>query len=238
MLEKGAICLIGFVSGTICTLLVRRMTDADKIRSALNSIAASLFEFRLFSDQPSVLLKAQWRLIAANARLLRLLAVPSLVLVLPYWGLLAGSEGLFGRLPLKAGESAVITVQCRNTGPAFSKIQLGASPSLKVETPAVRIRRDAQISWRVRALKPALGQLQVYVDGRTVSKSLSAAPGFRILSDQRSGTIWSFIAHPLELPILDPAVESIRVAYPSENLTWLIWFGVSSLAGALWPMFL
>jgi predicted AlkP superfamily phosphohydrolase/phosphomutase len=157
---------IGFVSGALCTLFIRRMTNPDQIRLALNAIVACIFEFRLFPGQPAVLFKAQWRLIQANARLLRLLAVPSLILLLPCWGLLEATEGLFGHVPLKPGESAVVTVPYRG---ALPNARLDAPAGFAVETPAVRIPRLGQISWRVRALRPVSGQFVVHVDGRTLA---------------------------------------------------------------------
>lgn len=162
MLEAAA---IGFASGALCTLFIRRMTNADQMRLALNAIVACIFEFRLFAGQPAVLFKAQWRLIKANARLLRLLAVPSLILALPYWGLLAATEGIFGHKALRPGESAVVTIQWRGGLP---NTRLEAPPGFAVETPSVRIPRLAQISWRVRALQTVSGRFIVHVDGRTL----------------------------------------------------------------------
>jgi hypothetical protein len=226
MFEAAVICLIGFASGAGCTLLIRRLTNPEQIRSALNSIVACLFEFRLFADQPAVIMRAQWRLIAANARLLRCILLPSIILALPYWGLLATMEGVFGRLPLKAGDATVVTVQCRSARDVFSKIELASASGMAIETPAVRILRDAQMSWRVRALKAVSAEVLLSVDGRTIVKTISAGNTFR-----------SFLSHPLELlPLRDPAIASIRVVYPTDY-TWLIWFSLASLAGALLPLF-
>jgi hypothetical protein len=237
MVDAAVLCAIGLTSGALCTLFIRRVTDAEQIGSALHSIVASLFEFRLFAHEPSVILKAQWRLITANGRLLKMLAVPCLLLVLPYWGLLEVTEGVFGRLPLKEGESTVVTVQFRNAAEIFSNVQLQASPGIIVETPSVRIRRQGQISWRVRAVKPLAGELLIRVDGRTLVKTISAEGGFRIRSEERGGTFWSFAVHPLEFPLMDQSVESIRLVY-AESFQWLIWFGLASFAGALLPLLL
>jgi hypothetical protein len=179
--------------------------------------------------------KAQRDLLAANARLLKLLMVPMLLLLVPFGGLFAILEGMFGRAPLRVSEATVVTLQLRQSQDVTNPtVQVDAPEGFAIETPAVRIPADAQISWRVRALAAVDGRLKIHCNGYELTKAVSASGGWPILSGERGGTVRSFLMHPLELPFSMPAVESIRIEYPAATvyqLPWLIWFTLASIAG-------
>jgi hypothetical protein len=225
----------GLVSGVVSVWFVKRTTDASKLRTAANRIIAHLLEFRLFADEPSLIFKAQRDLLAANGRLLKCVALPLLLMLAPLAGLIAVLEGLTARAPLPVGEATVVTVQLRQTLDVMAtQIRLEAPAAFRVETPPVRSSADAQVSWRVRALAAAAGRLQVHYNGHILTKAISAAPGWRPLSEIRAGTLSSFLLHPLEFPFKVPAVESIRLKYPPAtifHLHWLVWFSLASLVG-------
>lgn len=229
--------LTGVASGTASVALVKRFSNMEGARKEVKRIIACLLEFRLFADEPAVILRAQWNLLAANARLMRCVAAPSLALLIPYWLLLGATNSYFGHAPLQPGASSVVTLQCRHPADiTVARIRLDAPAGLVVETPPVRIPAEAQICWRIRAQAPVAGFLRVNYDGRVITKRVSSAAGLQFLSGFRGGTLGSFLLHPEESPILDPAVQSIYFAYPRAtmlDLPWLFWFSMASLVGAL-----
>lgn len=231
------IVLVGLVSGVAGVWFVRKTSNAGEVRAAANRIIAHIFEFRLFTDEPGLILKAQWDLITANGRLLRCLAIPSLFLILPFGALIAVCEGVFGLAPLEPGQSAVLTVQCRRAEDVMAQdILLDAPSGIVVETSAVRIPSESQLCWRVRALAPVAGRFQIHRGGSSLEKSVAAGGGLRTVSELRAGTFWSFLVHPLEVPFYDPAFKSIRLQYPPATVFhahWLIWFLLASLLGSL-----
>jgi hypothetical protein len=234
------VVLAGLVSGAASVWFMKVSSKEGDVRAAANRIIAHIFEFRLFADEPALILRAQWDLMAANGRLLRCLALPSLFLILPFGALIVAGEGVFGIAPLEPGQSAVLTVQCRRTEDAMARdIQLDAPSGIVVETPAVRIPSEAQLCWRVRALLPVAGSFQIRSGRRLLTKSVDAGGGLQIVSDFRAGTLWSFWAHPLELPFSDPVLLSIRLQYPAATVFhahWLVWFFLASLPGSLLAM--
>ena len=227
----------GVLSGIVSWWAFRRWSDTAKLHKATNSIVARLFELRLFSDEPVLILRAQRSLLAANGELLRQLARPSLLLALPFIILLIGLDAIFGRAPLQPGRPAIVTLQY---GPVprngLPQAELDAPSGIQVETPPVRVPTTSQISWRVRPTRAALGKLQIHCDGRLLQKSISSASGLQWLSASRAGSATEFLLAPLELPFSDPVVKSISVRYPRAtvfNLSWVVWFSMTSFAGAL-----
>jgi len=84
---------ISILSGIGMLLVFRRTSDQAAVRLAKSLVTAHLLEFRLFMDEPRLILKAQRDLIVANARFLKLMLRPLLVLALPMALLLAAMEG-------------------------------------------------------------------------------------------------------------------------------------------------
>ncbi len=79
---------IGVASGVISVLVLHWTSDRAAVRRATNLILAHMLEFRLFLDEPILVLTAQRDLLKANLQLLRLLMLPCLILavtVYTFW---------------------------------------------------------------------------------------------------------------------------------------------------------
>jgi hypothetical protein len=218
---------IGALSGAASLWAFRRWSNAAELRIAMNRLMAHLMEFQLFADQPIVLFRAQYDLLAANARFLKLLALPSLLLVLPFSALLVATEATFGRAPLLLDKAIVVTVQCNAHSPrGLPDVRLEAPPGIDVETGPVHVPTESQISWRVRPKFASSGELRVLCNGRVLSKKkISAKPGLQWLS--------------LDLPFFGgDTVPAILFPYPAAMVFhqhWLLWFSAGSLLGFLLP---
>jgi hypothetical protein len=143
---------IGAIYGFAASLVFRRFTDSARMRRTINRILAHLLEFRLFLDDPRIVLRAQRELIGENIRLLRQIALPSLILAIPFALIYAPMDRHFGHRPLRAGESAVVTAPL-----ASGLTELKAPRGVVVETPGVRVLRTGEIAWRVRTVSTAFG---------------------------------------------------------------------------------
>jgi hypothetical protein len=75
----------------------------------------------------------------------------------------------------------------------------------------VRVLEKEQITWRVRALRPASGLLRVAAPDGTIQAPISAKPGLQRLSTS----------------------ALIEIDYPPASNNWLLWFFVISTATAL-----
>lgn len=222
----------GALSGIASLWVFRRWSDAEQLRTAANRIVAHLFELELFAEEPAVVLRAQGDLFIANAKLLRQVALPSLVLIVPFSILVITLDAVCSRAPLQPGRPAIVTVQCRVRGATrLPPAKLDVPAGFQIETPPVRVPMSSQISWRIRPLRSVRGDLKVLLGSRSISKSISSAAGLQWLSDIRAGSLLDFLIHPLELPYSDTAVQYISVVYPAAtvfNLNWMVWFLAAS----------
>ncbi len=224
---------VSILSGIGILLVFRHASDQAAVRRAKSVAQAHLLEFRLFMDEPRLILRAQRDLIVANARFLKLMLRPVVVLALPMGLLLAVMEAFYGHAPLRVGQSAIVTAQLKD---AAALLALKASPDVAIETPPVRVRADRQVSWRIKPLRATTAELEIVHDGRTFRKSVSAGTGVQFLSERR-GSLASLFFRPTEPPLSGSEIEWIEVLYPDAvvlHLHWLIWFfgisGITALA--------
>lgn len=223
---------LGGLSGAGALLVFRRFTDPSRLRQTVNRIVAHLLEIPLFAEEPRVVLRAQLDLLVANGRLLRQLLVPFLVLLLPFAVLLATIDQFFGHLPLRVGETALVTVQYRGFAP---QSVLEAPVGIEVDTPPVYIPAEHQMVWRLYAKSAVDAELRLFVDGVTIRKRISVADGFAWTPVRRSGSLFQFLLHPGEWPFSSGTIDYIEIAYrPARILQapWLLWFCLASLLGA------
>ena len=87
-----------------------RFSDQAKIRLVRRRMKASLYEMRLFIDEPRVLLRAQKQLIVSNIRYLGMMLRPVILISAPMLLLMAVLDAVYGYRPLHAGESVLLTV--------------------------------------------------------------------------------------------------------------------------------
>lgn len=240
--DLGAQALWGLVvisalTGLGMVYVFRRWSDQQAMHGVTNRILAHLMEFRLFVDEPALVMRAQRDLFVENWRLLKLLARPSLILIFPSFILLAQMDACYGRAPLKIGDAAVLTVQLKNPGEAAkSRLVLKTPSAIRMETPGVRIITANQISWRIRAIAPLSGKLQIIGPAHPITKSIAAGPGVHYLSEHRVSSLLAFLLHPNESLLLDSSIASIEVLYPSATILhfhWLVWFLIVSSGTAI-----
>jgi hypothetical protein len=153
--ELGA---VSAVYGVIATRVFRRFTDPGRLGGTINRILAHVMEFRLFLDEPRIILRAQRELIAENIHLLRQMALPCAILAIPFALLYGPLDRHFGYGPLRIGEPAVVT--------ARGMTELKAPPGMVVETPGVRVLRTGETSWRVRPVTAVYGGFPTGVEVR------------------------------------------------------------------------
>lgn len=163
---------LSILAGLATVFVFRRWTDAAAIRAITNRMLAHMMEFRLFIDEPSLILRAQRDLFAANWQLLRLILRPTLILAIPFAVLLAQMEGWYGHAPLPLGHAAVLTVQFRAMP---ESVALKTPKGIEVETPGVHVPRLNQISWRIRPVRPFTGKIHV-IGGQIASVAILYPP--------------------------------------------------------------
>lgn len=214
------------------TLLVfRRLSNQERLRVTKNRIKAHILELWLFRDDVGIVLRAQGRLLALNARYIGL-TLPAMVLIAPPMLVLLGVMApWYESRPLHPGESTIVSVHADAAGVLAGDIRLVAGDGVVVETPPLRIPASGEIDWRVRATKPGVHTVSVDVAGRRVDKQVTAAAGpGRVSASRSTSSISQTIAASVEPPL--PAglgLDRIDVRYPASSIKawgmhWLLFF--------------
>ena len=206
----GTLIPVGATYGVVSVVVFRRFSDRMAVRRSVNRVWAHVMELGLFIDSPALVLRAQRDLLRENVRLLRLVILPASILALLFALLFPPMNGIYGRASLPVGEPSVVTIQMKNAG--LPSVQLESPQGIVVETPAVRVLRDRQISWRVRPLQPTSGDLKFRFKDRVLTAGMH-------------GFFWC-----------DPDVRSIDIRYPEAtvlSLPWLAWFVITSSVSAM-----
>ncbi|MFL6354529.1 MAG: hypothetical protein ACJ74Z_22135 [Bryobacteraceae bacterium] len=231
------LALVSALAGLTMLYVFRHWSDQDALRATTNRMLAHFMEFRLFVDEPPLVIRAQRDLFFENWHLLKLLARPSLILIVPSIILFTQMDACYSRAPLRIGEAAVITVQLKNFADATtSPIVLKAPATIRVESPGVRVEGANQISWRIRPIAALSGRLEVIGPERAVTKSIVAGEGLHYVAERRVSSLPAFLLHLNEPPLLDSSIASIDVFYAPAtilHLHWLVWFLAVSCTAAI-----
>ncbi len=153
---------IAAVYGIAGAWLFRRFNNPARTRATVNRVIAHILELRLFVDEPRLLFRAQRDLLFANFRLLRLMAVPVILLAIPFAALYVPLDRYFGSGPLRTGDEAIAEV--RSVAP---DLNLTAPAGGSIETLGLRVPREKTTLWRVRAIGEVQGDFRSS-DGRRV----------------------------------------------------------------------
>lgn len=231
-----ALAPVSAIFGVALTLAFLRWTDHARLRRTINRMIALVIEFRLFVDEPILVLRAQRDLFKGNARLLALIARPTALAAVVFFLCFPHLEALYGRAPLPLGKPAIVTAQFSRAVLA-GQLTLAAPASISVETPAVRALYTNQVSWRIRPISDFAGQIKFNGPGGPLSKRIASGTGVHYISATRPGSWLAFLWNPVERPLSNSAVSSISILYPPATilkLNWMVWFfSISTIAALL-----
>jgi hypothetical protein len=232
-----SLTVLGILTGIAILPVFGRFSNTEGIALAKRKIRASLYEFRLFGDDPRLVFRAQGQLLLWNARYLGLMLKPAVVVILPIIALTMLMDTVYGHRPLRVGEDSLVTARVADNVD-LNKI----SPELRgnnitVETPSVRMPDQHQIVWGVRATTPGNDSLSLRAPGiatadGTAQKNMDVGSGLHILSDRRVSSIWDWVIDPGEtlLP-RNSAFRWIQIQYPDAEvnffgfgISWIVWF--------------
>jgi predicted AlkP superfamily phosphohydrolase/phosphomutase len=223
---------VGGLSGAAALFVFRHFTNVTRLRQTANHIVAHLLEIQLFSEEPRVVLRAQRDLFAANGRLLLQLALPSLLLLLPFALTLVVLDQFFGHIPLRPGDTVLVTAQYK--GPAPQAV-LEAPTGIVVDTPPVSIPAERQLVWRIHAKAATNGELRLTTNGTSIGKHIAVANGFAWTSVRRSASFLEALRHPAEWPFSSETINYVEISYGTARIfhaPWLLWYCLGSIIGA------
>ena len=226
--------------GLLMLWVFKISSNQKGIERAKKKMQAYLLELRLYGDDPALIFRTQWNLLASNMRYLGLMFKPALILTVPMVLLLVHMDAIYGIAPLQSGETAIVTVQAAGRLAATAAApRLEAPDFLAIDTPAVRAFSEGQFSWRIRDVGDGEGQLQFEWDGRKWTKDIVSGPVLGYASHMRTASFWETFLYAGEDRLVTPDISWVSISYPAAEIEtgswrihWLIWFLVISILAA------
>ncbi len=208
------------LTGALLFFVFRGFTNSAAVRAWKRKRSAHMLSLYLFGDDPALSLRSLGQIAKANAALL-LYAFPALLIAAPFVAaIVIGLGEFFTPTPLASGTAAVITVRLKK--PCEPSVQ--APAWVQVGMPPVHVPAANEISWRVRALAPRDGLIEIACAGERVTKEIDARPGLRYFAKARERRLFESLLHPGESRLPDGPIDRIAL---SESLAgpWAFWFG-------------
>jgi hypothetical protein len=245
--------IIAIVSGMAMIVGFKWTSNQTAIKRARQDIRASLLTVKLFHDNMPAGFRAQGRVLWGAVRLLVYAIVPILAMFVPVTLLLGQMALWYQARPLHVGEDTVIVARFLSNPSGSGEPAPGQSlplPTVTLEATSavediygpVRVEKQHEVCWSVRARENGLHRLIFHVDGESVEKELAVGDGFMPVSLKRPTADWSdAVWHPREQAFeAGSRVQSIEIAYPKRDSwtsgtdQWAIyWFVLALIVGFL-----
>ncbi len=230
--------IISIITGGIMLVVWKFTSNQKAIADAKAKISAYILEIRLFQEDLGLQFVAQGKALRANLKYMSLAFPPMLVVLIPVVIILVQLDVRYQRRPLLPGETTLLKVELTEEVDP-SAVKLSAPDGIKVETPALRIDRIAEVDWRIRAERDGEYDLAFEVNGTSVTKRIVVGDKLMSIAEGRdqAGMLGVWLA-PAEAPLPgDSPFKAISFAYPDRemklygvNLHWLLVFFVVSVA--------
>jgi hypothetical protein len=232
---------ISLLTGIVMLIAFRYTSNQSEIRRNKEKAKAHILEIRLFKHDPRIVMGAQRRILGYSLVHLKYSLVPFFVMLPLLVIILVQLHLRFSYNPLRPGESAVVTVKLAEQIPwQGATVDLSVPDGVEIETPALRLEEEREVSWRVKAHQVGEFDLTFRLPGRDVEKRLIVADELVKVSPRKArSTFLDLLLFPGEAPLPhDLPIQFIDVQYPPQdfpflgwNLHWLVIFCVLSLAG-------
>lgn len=214
--------LLSLVMGVALLGLFRVLTPQRRLRGVKHQMSATLYEMRIYSARPLIVLAAQGRALKLTAIYL-LLALPSLLVLAPLVTALASRAALRYELrPLKPGEVALVHFSLQSQSPPGRPL-VTSGAGLRVLPPLVMVRHEQGARrghLRLRARTAGTHKLTIRVGSQLVHKTVQvggADPVSWHRAVARSPS--ALLSREPALPA-GGAVEQIVVDYPRRDPPW------------------
>lgn len=227
--QSWGLMALSAVLGVVLLGAFRLVTPQRRLRLVKDQMSACVYELRIFSASPLLVLWAQGRALKFTVIYL-LLALPSLVVLAPVVGAVAARASLrYEVRSLDVGEQALVSFSLAGT-PTKRPVVKAVGKGLQVIPPLVMMNRDGHLEGTVRVRGAAAGehQLSIQVNGATAHKTVSVGGGGPVSWYRaRANSASTLLSREPALPA-GSAVSSIFVDYPAREPPWpgLPWWAV------------
>jgi hypothetical protein len=230
---------VSLLTSVLVLLVYRWGSNQAGIRSAKNQTVAYLLELALYRNSLAVMFRTQRDILASNLRYLRYSILPLLILTAPLVAMLLQLELWFGYRPLKTGERAIVKVLIKEGIPLPDlRLSPDSDKAIAVETPLLRISKDNEVDWRIRAINPGVWTLRILTADAVIEKQVVVGEALlaRISPARVSSLGIELLTNPGESPLPDASpIRRIEIQYPpaaffGERVHWLfVYFSLTLL---------
>ncbi len=236
MAAPVAIAILALVSAVGMLLVFRATSRQQELAAVKRRIQADVFEVRLFSDDPGMVLRIQGAVLRHTFHYLRLSLVPTLWLVVPLSLVMIHMEFHYAYGGLTPGTPALVSVTLAGENPAHTvPVSLDAPAAIRVTSPAVWFPSLHEVTWSVVPESRGAFDLQIRAGGETYVKSVVVSDTWERRSPLRQAPgLGEQILYPNEAPL--PAgtpVSAITVGYPGRRPLWNLHWSVLYLGFCL-----
>lgn len=147
------ILILSLIAGILIMSVFKITLNSNKVKRAKNRLIAHLLEIPLYKDNIRILLSAQKNMLFYNLKYLLSILKPVIIVIIPMSICIFQISKWFSYEPLNAGDNAILTIKLDDNN-ALNKINIEAGDGLNIDTPALRMPEDNEISWRISADKP------------------------------------------------------------------------------------
>ncbi len=245
-----AIAVWSLATGLAMLVAYRLASNQERILAVKDKIIAHLLEMRLYGGSLPITCRALANLIRYNLLYMIHSLRPMLMMIVPLVLAIIHIDQWLGYRALRPGEAATVKVLLKDgCAPTQQIVSLEPARGYVVESPAVRIDRDGEMDWRVRAAEPGAWDMTLMINKDPLNKRLVVGEkSLSRISVARFSQNWlDQLTNPGEsaLPQSSTA-KMIEVAYPARRVEvfgwrmhWLVpYFVLSILFGLLFrPLF-
>lgn len=234
--------VISILTGIVMVLIYRFTSNQEAIRKVKNQIKIHFMEIRVYKEDMTQTLIAQKKILTNNFKYMALSLKPGLLLIFLIIFILAPLNVRYGYLPLKLGDSFIVTVKTiPGKSPVDLNITLDAPDAVEVETPPLRLVEEREINWRLKAKKAGEHVLQFLLptDARIGKEIVIDQNGLaKIAPEMRQEGILAALYNPIEVPLpKNGLLEEVKINYPPRyfdmlggwTTDWLVIFILISL---------
>ncbi len=229
--------VVSILTGAVMLVVWKFTSNQKAIAAAKSKISAYIYEIRIFQEDMGLQMAAQRKAFLANMKYLSLAVPPLIVVLLPVVAILVQLDVRYERRPLLPGESTLLKVMVsESVDPGDVTLEVPAG--IAISALPVRIPREHEVDWRLRAENEGEYDLQITVAGETVTKRIVVGDKITKIAEGRdqAGILAVWLA-PAEKPIpKGSAFQAISFQYPDRDtkawgysLHWLLVFFVVSV---------
>ena len=232
--------VVSTIAAVLMLLGYRATSNQPAIEAVKRKIAAGLFEIRLFNDDLGAILRAQRAILRHNLTYLGLNLAPMLVMIVPFFLVLAQLQFHYAYRGLAVGEVTTLRVTMADGVTVEpDSINVVTPEGVRIDSPRVWAPSLNEAAWRLVAEAPGRHQLDIQVGDASFTKSIVVSEAVERRAPERlSPGFVNQLIYPAEAPLPDgAAVTAIRIDYPDRvvglfglQTHWMIVFFILTIA--------